>query len=76
MGFAYVRDGRNYFEHQGQATPRCLAFFMLPPPKRYMAFQTLDDNPTDTGGNFHRDVSTRRSLAVRSPTRDSSGLLR
>ena len=49
---------------------------MLPPPKRYMAFQTLDDNPTDTGGNFHRDVSTRRSLAVRSPTRDSFGLLR
>jgi hypothetical protein len=81
MGFASLPDGRNYFEHQGRASPRCFAFFswpfsMLPPPKRCMAFQTLDDSPTDTGGNFHCDVSARRYVAVRSAMRDSFGLLR
>ena len=41
-----------------------------------MAFQTLEDDPTDTGGDFHRDFLVRRYLAVRSGTRDSFGLLR
>jgi hypothetical protein len=41
-----------------------------------MAFQTLEDYPTDTGGNFHRDLAARRYSTVRSAARDLFGLLR